>query len=269
MSFAAYGYGRASTDQQVLSTHQQEDVVKEAFEARRKRPDWADARWGGFFRDDAESAVCRVSKFRERTYGGIAIAAMKPGDVLIVSNYDRIFANVIDVAETLELFQERKLRLMILDMDIDTTTPLGDCVMKILSCIKELEWKEIRRRSRENAAYRKKVGLPTGSPPLGWRYVRVSLDGKITSRHSPDHPMRRYCQELLGLRNEGLSYRQVYWKANKLNLCSPRTGKPPSGLRAVCDAIAAAERDFVLEVHPAPIPAGAKPVKVTTIKVAS
>lgn len=267
MSFSVYGYGRASDDKQVLSTDQQESVVREAFELFRKiKPGWDVAQWGGFFRDEA---TCRVTKFREREYGSIALAALQPNDVLLVSNYDRIFANVIDVAETLQIFDTTKRRLLILDMDIDTSTDLGNGLMKIMAVIKELEWKEIRRRARGSTAHRKKRGLPYGTSLCGWKNVRVLIGNKPHSFYEPDYPMRRYYNELMRLHDRGLSYEKVVLYCQRQNICNPNTGKPPTSTKTVHDAIKAALRNFALPngTHPEPIPPGAKPYKVDTIKL--
>src|SRR6188474_1020553 len=108
MSSICRGYGRASTDHQVQSTEQQESVELETFALyKRIKPDWKDAEWGGFFADEATS---RVSAFSQRHFGSLVIAASQPGDIILVANYDRIFANVSDVCDTLKLLNERRVR---------------------------------------------------------------------------------------------------------------------------------------------------------------
>src|SRR5262249_39333892 len=125
------GYGRASRDTQILSTEQQESGVTDAFGAlQRLKPKYAEAVWGGFYGDGIDEAITRTSKFRERHFGSLVLAASQPGDVILVSNYDRIFANVIDVCETLEFLRMMQIGLIILDCDIDTTTIVGEFCFK-------------------------------------------------------------------------------------------------------------------------------------------
>jgi DNA invertase Pin-like site-specific DNA recombinase len=189
------GYGRASTEAQSLSTQQQEAVELEAFELYRKvKPEWKGATWGGFFRDEDTT---RTSKFRERNSGSLILAACQPGDVIIVANYDRIFANVVDVCETLELVRSKGIRLLILDCDIDTTTDFGESVFKLLAVIKEMEVKEIRRRITEAMRYRRARGLPCAGSKIGWQTVHARHEGRNKTFWQPDFVARRLANELL------------------------------------------------------------------------
>lgn len=178
--FTVYGYARASTDLQVMSTAQQESVIREAFHLfQRTRPAWANATFGGMFKDEATS---RVGIFREREGGSRAITALQPGDLLLISNYDRIFANVQCVCDTLVMFSERQIKFLILDCDIDTSTIHGEFFIKLMALVKELDVKETRRRTREALQHRKRQGLPFTRAPLGWKCVKAQFPGESRPR---------------------------------------------------------------------------------------
>jgi len=259
------GYGRASTDKQTLSTKQQESVVTAAFENRQRgNPAWREARWGGFF---ADNDTCRLTRFHQRENGSLLLANCQRGDVVIVSNFDRIFASVTDVCDTLESTQQRGWHLIILDMDIDTTTPLGEACFKLLAVIKELEVKERRRRNKAATEYRASVGLPIGPAPVGWKNIQVKENGQIRSYCVKDKRMRELGDFILAL--------QVKEKLSVVNLCDRlnaldvrRPGGKKWKWRNLYDFLAKV-RDgypFSKRCHePAPIPAHAEPVRVPTI----
>ena len=189
--------GRASDEKQVMSPKQQEDVCFEAFSLYKKvRPSWRTAEWGGFFFDEA---TVRTTKVAQREVGSLVLAATKPGDCIMAAKFDRLFANVIDACEVIELVNQKQFFLSILDLDIDLSTALGQAVFKIMAAIKELEVKEIRQRAVDSAAYRRKFGLPNNShAPIGWRIVdNETGDGRI---YLPDQGQRNIAKKLLAMR---------------------------------------------------------------------
>jgi DNA invertase Pin-like site-specific DNA recombinase len=258
------GYGRRSDDKQVMSLEQQESVIKEAYALFQKvRPGWGDYEWGGFFADDV---VSRDSKFHQRETGSLLLAATQAGDAIIVANYDRIFANVIDVCETLQFMQERQFKLCVLDMDIDLSSVMGPSLYKLLAVIKEMEVNEIRRRSREAAAHRRKIGRPVaGANPVGWKSVGgLHPTGKDYHYLYPDEEQRVYARHLYALKKR-FPTRSLRALARLLN---QRGDKHPSGrnwnamsLRRWLNAV---EQDFPLHNgshEAAPMPADCVPVE--------
>jgi DNA invertase Pin-like site-specific DNA recombinase len=268
MGIVVRGYGRASTDRQVLSTDQQHTVIKDAFAAYKVvKPDWKDAVWGGFLADEATS---RETEFSKRHSGSLLLAASQPGDVIVVANYDRIFAKVTHACDALELLSKRNVSLIILDTQVDTTTIHGDAFFKMLAIFKEMEVKTIRKRIRDAAAHRKRVGRPFGKAPVGFKIVVSKVPGMPTFQRylTADNAARRRAREMLRLKTQnGFSYRQAHEYCNKVVGLRMPSGKKwtfPTFL-AWCRA---AEADFVLpngSHDPAPIPLDAEPVNLETI----
>lgn len=261
--FFVRGYGRASTLKQIMSPVQQESVVREAFELFKKtKPGWEQAIWGGFHFDEATS---RDSKFHEREVGSLLLAMTKPGDKILVSNYDRIFANVVDVCETLEMVERVGFGIIVLDMDIPLDSSLGKAVFQILSIVKGLEVQEIRRRTRNAHAHRRKAGLPQGKPPIGWSNIAVTLKGGHVRRfYKIDRAARQLGEKVLKVRMDtGLALRPLAEELKRRQI------KPPSGYTewtAPCLTrwIKAAALNYPLRNgshEPAPIPPDAMPVE--------
>jgi len=274
MAVTVYGYGRASKSHQVLSTDQQHAKVTDAFALRKANdPLWRDAEWGGWLADEATG---RESCFRERHCGSLILAACKPGDVIAVSNFDRLIAGVRDAVDTMDYIHQHKINLWILDfggMQLDTTTPMGETFFVIMAQLKRLEVLDIRRRTRESKAHRKRLGRPWSKPPVGWKIVVASVPG-ITGPQRyfvEDQLSRRLARELAGIMRQGqLSYTQASQYCNSIGL-KQITGAT-KGKRWTIPTFAkwcrAAENNFVLPngSHEAcPIPADAIPVIVETI----
>jgi len=255
-----YGYGRMSTDHQVDSPKQQESVVRKEFEHRKAtKTGWADAEWGGFVVDEV---VGRTTQFRCRERGSLLLATCKAGDWILVANFDRIFANTIDVCETLEIIRERQIKLCVLDMDIDLSSDLGEACFTILAAIKRLEVREIQRRCRESASYRKQRGLPHTVAPIGWKTIRVLVSGKSRSYFTPDPVARARALQLLEMKNRmNLSMPSTRTAANRQGLWNLK-GKCWS-LNAIIRWVRAAQNDFPLQNgchEPTPMPDDARPI---------
>lgn len=264
--FVVRGYGRASTDHQALSTDQQAAKILDAFHAFKTiKPAWKNAVWGGFMGDEA---VSRQSIFRERHAGSMILGVSQPGDVILVSNFDRIFANVVDVCETLELLRTRQVGLIVLDMDIDTSTILGETVFTILAAMKRMEVREIARRTREHIEHRKRLGRPWNHPPIGWAHIQARVPNRSEPQRFlvPDPVARRLANKVREIRSNfrGFAPAAKYCNSIGLRQLSGRKWNKVT-LNKWCRA---ARDNFVLpngSHDPAPIPPDAVPVSIHTI----
>lgn len=204
MAFTCRGYGRCSTDKQAISIEAQRRNVEDAFALyKRIKPGWEDAEWGGWFED---RDVSRTTKFRERDKGRQVFNCSERGDVIMASNYDRMFARALDVCETLEEVKNRGIRLSILDFPMEISDGLGEACFLIISVVKNVEVQAIRERTRKALAHRKSEGLPSGGQcPVGWNFVHCVVDGARRSYFSKDHNARKL-GELLVRRKAELGY---------------------------------------------------------------
>jgi hypothetical protein len=110
-----------------------------------------------------------------------------------VVSHDRIFANVVDACETLELANRIGFRLIVLDYGIDTGAP-HELLLPITATMKSLRQRE-RRRTKEVFEQRKRQGIPAGGKtPIGWEIVRADMDGKDRAYFVPHPAARRVAQ---------------------------------------------------------------------------
>ncbi len=136
-----YGYARVSTDDQNLDL--QIDALKKAGCKR-------------IFREKKSGAS------RKRPKLDAVLAALQPGDTLVVWKLDRLgrsFRHLIDVIEGLE---ERGVGFVSLSDGIDTTTATGKLVCRIISAIADFERSLISERTRAGMMAAKKRGKAVG-----------------------------------------------------------------------------------------------------------
>lgn len=157
-----FGYGRASTDEQKETLDVQRAAIEREYEYRYKQ----DYQWGGIFLDQGVSGRRQLGR---RPEGVKLLAELEPGDVLVITKLDRGFRNARDFLEMLDYFAEKKVRLRLLDLDLDTGSTVGRLMATMLAAVAEFERARTCERVRETNESRRRKGLPTGQAYWGWR----------------------------------------------------------------------------------------------------
>jgi DNA invertase Pin-like site-specific DNA recombinase len=85
-------------------------------------------------------------------------------DGLIVKKLDRLARNVADFLTILERSRRGKWVLIIGDLDIDTSTPLGEAMATVGATFAQLERARISERTKDALAYKKQQGIKLGRP---------------------------------------------------------------------------------------------------------
>ena len=78
----------------------------------------------------------------------------------------------------MEQIRAVKANLHILDLNIDTSTPMGECVLTILGAIAELDRKNIKERTAEGIAIAKSQGKYKGRKK-GAEMKKSALSGRF------------------------------------------------------------------------------------------
>jgi hypothetical protein len=132
---------------------------------------------------------------------------VRPNDMIVVSNLDRAFRSLIDCDQTLNFSRDRKFEFTLLDINIDTSTPFGRFFIQIIAAVKELERKEISRRTREALQYNRRHMRPhSDCYPLGWK-VGTLPSGK--SDFVPAEQDRGWCHEIVRLRHRRMNWHTI------------------------------------------------------------
>jgi site-specific DNA recombinase len=108
-----------------------------------------------------------------------ALAMLRDGtaDGLVVCKLDRLGRNVRDILQLVdEVFQPLDKALMILDSELDTSTPTGRMMLTVLSAMAEMERGLITERTQGGrAAKAKDGGYAFGSPEFGKQSIGAML----------------------------------------------------------------------------------------------
>ena len=90
------------------------------------------------------------------------IGRLTEGDTLVVMSYNRFGRSFVSAMQTIKEIEEHGATLCSLNEGVDTTTPMGQAIQRILLIISELEWQNIRQRSMEGQARAKEAGRRPG-----------------------------------------------------------------------------------------------------------
>jgi len=90
---------------------------------------------------------------------------LRPGDVLMVTKYDRLARSLKDLLGLVEEVERRGAGFRSLAEDIDTTTPAGRLIFHVFASIAQFERDRIVERTREGLAAARRRGRVGGRPP--------------------------------------------------------------------------------------------------------
>lgn len=197
-----FGYGRASTDKQQITLGAQEHACRMQYELQKSAG--ADLEWGGWFPD---AAVTSKIPFRHRPMGELLLKMAKPGDIVIASNFDRMFRSILDCESMIQIVDDYKININTLDVEFNTKTPAGRGVIRIMAAIVNMERDMISHRTKEGLGEKARHNLPvTNWSPIGWDKV----GSKSKSRFVPNETERAIGYEVVRLHEEeGKSFRSM------------------------------------------------------------
>lgn len=95
---------------------------------------------------------------------------LQKDDIIVVKSIDRLSRSTKDLLDITENIKSAGANLKILDLNIDTSTPVGECVLTILGAIAQMERTTIKERTAEGIAIAKSQGKY-----LGRRFGAISL----------------------------------------------------------------------------------------------
>lgn len=138
------GYARVSTDQQRLDA--QIDSLTRAGAAR-------------IFAEQAGGTA------RQRPELARLLEHLRPGDVVVVTKYDRLARSLRELLDIVQAIGDRGAGFRALAEEIDTTTPAGRLVFHVFASIAQFERERIAERTREGLEAARRRGRVGGRPP--------------------------------------------------------------------------------------------------------
>jgi putative DNA-invertase from lambdoid prophage Rac len=107
---------------------------------------------------------------------------------LVVAKLDRLGRSVIDVLQVFERIKNCGASIKVLDMGIDTSTPIGQLMLTILAGFAEFERQMISQRTKDGLAAAREKGVQLGRPVqvnreaiANWLFLGTSIES--TAQH--------------------------------------------------------------------------------------
>jgi site-specific DNA recombinase len=166
-----------------------------------------------------------------------ALAALKVGDVLLVSRRDRIARDVMKVGMIEALLKTKKCQLVSAagegTEELDPDNPMGFLMRKMSDMLAEFELLLIRFRTRAGMQRRRRQGDRMGRVPFGTDLHDDGRRSKAGMKRGEERPVAlrpnprevRVLELMRALRGDGWTYRQIARYLNLFNY-STKAGKP-------------------------------------------
>lgn len=116
------------------------------------------------------------------------------GDTIVIESLSRLGRSVKNLAELMEVFNQRNIRLVSLKETIDTTTPTGKLLFTILSSLAQFERDVLVERTQEGLAAARARGRNGGRPKTDETAVKKAVALYQTKQYS-----LKEIQELTGV----------------------------------------------------------------------
>lgn len=211
LSSIAFAYIRVSTDRQDLSVEAQTETCRRAAEYQElpladehlfAEPNVSGSR--PFL--ERPEALRMVQTAQAHIAAGYAVT-------ILVPKVDRLGRDTVDVSNTAKLLEELGIRLMLLDINVDTRTPMGRAFMQIAAVFAELELSRIRERIQTVMDHKREAGYCTGTVPYGWDAVdtgEVSAKGVKLRRMVDNHAEQAVLRRIHGMHyDQHLSFHKI------------------------------------------------------------
>ena len=191
-----FGIARVSTDKQAQKIGESLDHQKEVLKnwVRSKASLHAPQKWeivDIFVENENPDGQRRgrSATTREGRRGlakALELAKLRLIDVVVVTKLDRLARNTKDYIDISAKFNECEVALVCLDLDIDTSTPDGQMIMRNHANLAEWQAARISQYSSETVLRHLHQGRPIGPPPVGYQ-ISKDANGKTTYKPDPIH----------------------------------------------------------------------------------
>jgi len=95
-----------------------------------------------------------------------ALEFVRDGDVFVVTKLDRLARSVADLMAILQALERKRVAVRILNLGMDTQTPTGKLMVRVLGGVAQFEREVMLERQREGIAKAKSAGKYKGRKPI-------------------------------------------------------------------------------------------------------
>lgn len=184
----AISYGRVSTGRQAelgISLDEQEESLAEIVSSR----GWVHV---AHLSDPGVSG--RKMTNRRGLKEALALLDGGKADVLVAAKIDRVSRSTTDFAKLLDHAEKKGWKVVVLDVEVDTTTAAGRLVVEVVSAAASFESRRMGERQKAVHAVRRSQGKRAGQAPI--------LSDEIRSRINGEHAVGRSLNAIARTLNE-------------------------------------------------------------------
>jgi DNA invertase Pin-like site-specific DNA recombinase len=178
-------YTRVSTDEQTRSGLSLEAQQAE-LEAEARRRGWTDTE---LITDAGQSAA---TNDRPGLHDALERLEAGQASMLVATRLDRLARSTLGFAQLMEAARKQGWAVVVLDLNLDMTTPTGKFVADIMAAVAELERAMIAARTRAALAAKKARGQRVGREPE----IPEAVRRRILREHRAGRPMTAIAHDL-------------------------------------------------------------------------
>ena len=112
------------------------------------------------------------------------LSKLEDGDTIVIESLSRLGRSVKNLAELMEFFNSRNVRLVSMKETIDTTSPTGRLLFTILSSLAQFERDVLVERTKEGLSAARARGRVGGRPKLNELTVNKAVALYNTKQYS-------------------------------------------------------------------------------------
>ncbi len=173
-----FAYARISTTTQ-FSENQREQIAQAGYNVLPRR----------FIEEQISGSVAALQR---PGFSGL-LDRLEEGDTVVVTKLDRLGRDSIDVQQTVQQFQTRGVRLMVLQLgNLDLTSSTGELMVKMLAAVADFERELVIERTQAGLARAKAQGKRLGRPTKTTPKQREEIAGLIHIGKSVSEVARAY-----------------------------------------------------------------------------
>lgn len=151
----------------------------------------------------------QVSSVKQRGELNKALDFAREGDVLIVTKLDRLARSVEQFMKIQNTLSEKGVNLKILDLNLDTSTPMGELILGVMAYISQFERKIMLERQKVGIEKAKSEGKFRGRKKNPELLKRMDAEIAAYDRNDPRSLTIKQIAEKLGI-SAGYVYQRMY-----------------------------------------------------------
>jgi len=150
----------------------------------------------------------QVSSVTQRAELDKALDFARKGDTFVVTKLDRLARSVANFLEIQKALADKSVNLWILDLNLDTSTPMGEMVLGVLAYVAQFERKIMLERQKIGIAKAKSEGKYKGKPKNEKLLKRMDAEIAAYDRSDPRSLTIKQIAEKLSI-SQGYLYQRM------------------------------------------------------------